>query len=320
MRTPDWSLLAKNYIPGRDWASIRNVWAAASIDFNPDEIVDLSDALDPILSPDFESRENVTIFEFSGKYVASFHDAAAALIKCAYVLRTVGNCLLGGQPTWASLDAYHFSFLAGRTLLAFLGIHIVQAGDSYCVLDVFPEGASEKEKEKFKRINPSTGVPARLIFRARSTPIEQRAIWTILVRAIRVAKFSSSIEKDLDKICELGAGFGRSRNDLLYRNTTWIYPEDYKHPTCGLSINDNIHSYGDLADFFARQRDANFAFAAIFARVLSALIADIREQSGIDLLDTSYAPCLTKFSGFGMSGLNALFASIYRKESYGVDI
>lgn len=320
MATPNWDLLSKNHIPGRDWASIRNVWSAASIGFDPMQIDDLSDAVEPIIGPDFEKRDNVSVIEFPGRHVAAFHDAAAALLKCAYVLRTVGNCLLGGQPTWASVDAYHFSFLAGRTVLAFLGIHLVHIKDSFCVLDVFPEGATTQEVTKFKKINPSTSEPARLIFRNRSTPIEQRAIWTVLVRAIRVASFSPEIDKDVDKICDLGDGFGRSRNELLYRNSTWLYQEDYQQPTRSVSINDDIHSYSDLAEFFAQQRDANFAFAAIFARVLVVLASDIQKQSGVNLLKTSYAPRLSKFSGFNVPGLDTLFSSVYRKEGYGIDL
>src|SRR6202034_1452761 len=123
-----------------DWTSIRNIWSAAASGFDSSDIIDLADILDPIVGADFDKRENVTVFEFAGKHIAAFHDAAAAFYKCTYVLRTVGICLLGGQPTWAAVDAYHFSFLAGRTLLALLGIHLVQVKDSYCVLDVFPEG------------------------------------------------------------------------------------------------------------------------------------------------------------------------------------
>jgi hypothetical protein len=91
-------------------------------------------------------------------------------------------------------------------------------------------------------------------------------------------------------------------------------------PNCGVTINDDIHAYADVANFFLDQRDANFAFAAIFVRVLFALVSNIQNQSGVNLLPTSYGPCLAKFPGFGFRQLDGLFASLYRKESYGVDI
>src|SRR5262249_7154006 len=142
---PNWDLLSKNHILSRDWTSIKNIWSAAASGFDASEMLDLANVLGPIVGEDFDQRESVSVFEFSGRHVAGFHDAAAAFYKCAYVLRSVGNCLLGGQPTWAAVDAYHFSFLAGRALLALLGVHFVQIKDTYCVLDLFPEGATDQE-------------------------------------------------------------------------------------------------------------------------------------------------------------------------------
>jgi hypothetical protein len=241
-------------------------------------------------------------------------------MKCAYVLRTVGNCIIAGQPTWAALEAYHFSFIAGRTLLAFLGIHFVQVKDTHCVLDVFPEGASKQEQSRFTKHNTSISHPTRLIFRKKSALIEQRAIWAILVRALRVTRFSAIIKSDLEKICELGSGFGSSRNDLLYRNSSWIFTEDFWRPSRDIRINDDIGSYDDLDDFFSKQRDSNFAFAAIFARVLSSLVSEMQEQSGVDILRTSYAPCLRRFSGFSLQNLESLYSTIYKKDGYSLVI
>src|SRR5579883_164663 len=316
----DWELLAKNHICGRDWTTIRKRWILASTGFELDDVLDVSEALEPIVGPGFETRDKVTVIEFPGRHLAAFGDGVTALLKCAYVLRTVCNCLLSGQPTWASVDAYHFSFIAARALLAFLGIHFVQVTDTYCILDVFPEGLSDQETLKFRRGNPSAREPARLIFRSRSSIIEQRAIWTILVRTLRVAKLSEIVKRDIEKICKLGEGFGRIRNELLYRNAAWLYDEDFQQPSRDVVINDDIHSYDDLVNFFAEQRDANFAFAAIFARVLIALVEDIRADSESEFLKSSYVPCLTRFSGFGVSALDSLFETMYRKDSYGISI
>jgi hypothetical protein len=320
MASSDWNLLAKNHIGGRDWGVLRQSWRLALNGFDATDISDISEAIEPIVGPGFENRDNVTVFEFPGRHVAAFNDGAAALLKCAYVLRAVGSCLLSGQPTWASVDAYHFSFLAGRALLALLGVHFVQVKDSHCVLDVFPEGLSNQERTKFRRANPSAGEPARLIFRTKSTVIEQRAVWSIFVRTIRMAKFAPQLKNDIDKICELGEGFGRARNDLLYRNASWLYQEDFLRPNRTVSINDDVHSYTNFEDFFSNERDANFAFAAILARILLALITNLQTQSGVALLQTSYAPCLTNFSGFSVEKLDALFATIYRREGYGANI
>lgn len=316
----EWKTLAKNHIPGRDWGTIKNIWGAAAIGLDPSQLIDLSEQLDPILTPDFSSRDNVSVFDFPGRHVASFQDASAALLKCSYLLRAVGNCIASGQPTWGAVDAYHFSFIAARTLLAFLGISFVHVADSYCVIDVFPEGLSDKERRDFARLNPGKSHPARLIFRSRSSPIEQRSIWTILLRAIRVSRLSTAIEGDLGKIAQLGEGFGTTRNELLYRNTSWIYNEDLSKPSRDVTINDDINSYQDLVEFFLKQRDANFAFAAIFARILSRLATEVLESSGVDILRTSYGECLKRFTGFKLSNIEAVYEQLYRKDGYSIDL
>jgi hypothetical protein len=317
---PSWELLARNHIPGRDWKFVSNIWAAAALGFELASISELSQDIEPIVGPGFERRATVSVFEFPDGHVAAFHDAAVALSKCAYVLRTVGNCLLGGQPTWASVDAYHFSLLGCKTLLAFLGVHFVHVRDTRCVLDVFPQGDLEQTKRRFRNDNPGAQNPARLIYRAQGALIEQRAMWAILLRILYVTKLPAKLDKDIDAIRQLGAGFGRSRNDMLYGNSHWLYEEDFRRPSNSIAIQDDIYAYSNLEDFFSDQRDANFAFAAVLVRILLALIADIEARSGISLLQTSYGPCLGKFDGFDFTKLNALFATMYRKEGYGIDI
>jgi hypothetical protein len=320
MPATDWRTLAKNHIPARDWNTISNVWGAAAIGFDVTDLVDLSEQLNPILAPGFNTRDNVSVFDFPGRHVASFQDATAALLKCTYLLRAVGNCIIAGQPTWGAVDAYHFSFVAGRALLAFLGINFVQIGDTYCFVDVFPEGRLDREKAQFRKHNPATAHPARLIFRVRSSPIEQRGMWTILIRALRVTNLGADVEADLNKICELSDGFGKTRNELLYRNLAWVYEEDRNKPSRDVKIKDDIHSYSDLVDFFINCRDANYAFAAIFARVLSKVITTVRERSGVDILQTSYGPCLKRFSGFNLQSLEALYQTVYQKQGFSVDL
>jgi hypothetical protein len=70
--SPDWQLLSKNHIQGRDWSDIRNIWTAASNGLDPTDLLDLSEALDPIVGPGFDTRENVSVFDFPGRHVASF--------------------------------------------------------------------------------------------------------------------------------------------------------------------------------------------------------------------------------------------------------
>lgn len=320
IQPPTWERLARNHIPGRDWEEIRGVWSAAARGFEPEQLSDLSETLSPMLAADFGSRESVSVFSIKGIQVSAFQDVAAILLKSTYVLRAVAACLLNGQPTWAAVDAYHFSFLSCRALLALLGIHLVQIADLTCVLDVFPTGRLDQTIKKFRKQYGSLENPVRLIFQERSRYIEQSAMWAILVRALNTATLPVGLRNDLDKVTELSAGFGRMRNELLYRNSSWLYVEDFGRPTCDVHIEDDIHSYDDLSSFFSNNKGAIFAFAAVFARVLFALVSEVQAQSGVNLLPTSYGPCLVKFPGFKQEKLQSLFATIYRCDAYGTDL
>lgn len=315
---PTWEKLADN-VPGRDWAVIRNVWSAAAPGFEQKYASDLSSVLDPIIGSNFKDRPHVSVFEFVGGDIAAFHDMAAALHKCAYVLRSVGNCLIGGQPTWASVDAYHFSLLACRAILGLLGIHFVQIVRTRCVLDIFPQGRLPQVVNNFKKSNRGIRHPARLIFRKHDTLVEQSAMWTLLVRALNVAVLPPALRIDIEAICKIGEGFGRSRNEMLYGNE-WPYKEDLYCPNIKISINDDMHSYQSIDDVFSSERDANFALAKILARIVMTLASDICAQAGVDLFGTSYGIFFSKFSGFEVAKLDALYATLYRKEGYGVDI
>jgi hypothetical protein len=160
----------------------------------------------------------------------------------------------------------------------------------------------------------------RLIFRVRGGLIEQRAIWTLLLRIFNVANLPSELEKHIRVIQQLGSGFGRSRNDMLYGSDLWLYDEDFLQPSVTVTIEHDIHKYADREEFFSTQRDANFALAAVLINIIGTLVADIEAQSGVDLLQTSYGHCLRKFDGFNCDKLNSLFATLYRQEGYGINI
>ncbi|WP_156376159.1 hypothetical protein [Methylobacterium sp. Leaf117] len=313
---PNWQLLAKNHLGGRSWSSIRQTWGTAALGFDLDEIQDLSLALDPILRPNFDDREKVSVFSFPGGRIAAFGDAVSASVKAAYVLRGAGNCLLGGQPTWAAIDAYHFSFVAARALLGLLGVHLVHVHDTFAALDVFPEGETQRAQTEFSRQYRNYTDPARLIYRKRSDTIAQRDIWVILVRILRVTTFDAAIQPSIDLIIELGAGFSSARNDVLYQNIAWLYKEDYITPTIPDVINDDPFILA-ATDRFFEEKDSSFAFAMLMLKVMRSLITSIETIGGSNIIPTSYGECFRSFSGFDQTKLHPVYSVIYRQEGFG---
>ena len=97
----------------------------------------------------------------------------------------------------------YFLLLGCRTLLALLGVHFIHIQDTRCVLNVFPQGSLDQIIRRFQKDNPGAQEPARLMFRTRGSLIEQRAMWTILLRVLNVAKLPAAVKKDTDAIVEL---------------------------------------------------------------------------------------------------------------------
>jgi hypothetical protein len=162
--------------------------------------------------------------------------------------------------------------------------------------------------------------PARLIFRARGTLIEQRALWLLLLRALHVTDLPSGLSQDVKVVRDIGDGFGRSRNEIIYGNAEWLYDEDAAGPSGPFAINDDAHSYPSFDQFFVDYRDSNFAFARLLIRILLSLVQDVETQSGVRVLKTTYGPCLLQFAGFQHAAIEQLYTSLYRRESFGIDL
>jgi hypothetical protein len=311
---PDWGKIAKAGIAGRKWDVVRSAWESAAIGFEFNGASDLSDSVEAIITGGL-ARESPIVFAFQGGKISAFQDMAAAVHKCAYVLRAVGNCLLSGQPTWASVDSYHFSLLASRALLALLGVHIVKVRETSAVLDVFPEGIAPQVAKVFAKQHRDLKEPARLSFRHQQGLIEQRHVWTILARTLRVSSLPDSISRDASLLANHYEGLGKSRNAVLYNNSDWPYQEDLLAPSLSFRINDDAHSYTE--DEFNSGRDASFGIAMLLVRIILGLVGDI---PGIQLFDSSYGRCLAKFAGFAADQVDTLYKAHYHQAGYGLDL
>jgi hypothetical protein len=206
--------------------------------------------------------------------------------------------LKAGQPTWASLEAYHCSLVFCRAILGLLGIGFVRIRDTNCVVDLFPVGSSKDARKRFHREFGPYDTPARLFFRKRGSLIEQSGMWAVLVRSLRVASLPQSTEECRDIILNLESGFGRGRNDILYRNQPWPYAPDLQWPVTFIKINDDISSYEDLTEFFTRNRDSNFCFCKLMISLAITLLNEVIADAPNVLLPSCYGSQVAKFTDF----------------------
>jgi hypothetical protein len=294
----DWKTFAKNNVAGRDWAEIRKAWSVAAVNFEYGSIDTLESTVDGHVGDDFNTRPESSVFGFPGRSVSGLHDAIASAMRGAYVLGTARNCLAAGQATWASLEAYHCSLIFCRAILGLLGIHLIRIKDTNCVLDIFSEGTAREAQKKFRKQFGIYDDPARIFYRKRGALIEQSGMWALLVRALRVAALPPGLDAAKDVILNIDEGFGRARNDILYRNQPWPYVPDLEWPTTVLDIKDDIFSFSDLTDFFAAERDANFSFCKLMVGLTVGLINEIHEGAGDVLLPSFYGVQVGRFQTF----------------------
>lgn len=294
----DWKTFAKNNVPARDWTHLRQTWTAAAIGFQYGTVSSLEDSVESILGTDFETFNPNTIFDFRGKDVAALHDAVESALRGAYILSATQNCLLAGQPSWASLDAYHCSLVFCRAILGLLGIYFVRIKDTNCVLDVFPEGSDAKAQRKFRSQHRHVADPVHVFYRKRGSLIEQAGIWALLVRALRMTSLPSSLEATKTLILDIDEGFGRARNDILYNNYEWPFSPDMLWPISVLNLSDDLQNFADLKHTFSSQRDANFALCKAIVSLAIGLINDIGPQAGAALLPSYYGNNAIAFRTF----------------------
>ena len=289
-------------MPNRDWTHIRQAWTAAFIGFEYGTVSSIEDAIDETIGGDFENLPTPSVLSFPGRNVAALQDATDSALRGAYILATAQNCLMTRQPSWASLDAYHCSLVFCRAVLGFLGLYFVRIKDTNCVIDIFPEGADGKSRKAFRRQYKQVADPIRLFYRKRGSLIEQAGVWALLVRALRTATLPPSLNTAKRLVLEVGEGFGRARNDILYNNHEWRFAPDLMWPVSFLDLNDDLGSYTDLGKTFSTERDANFALCRAIASIAVGLINDIGPDAGATLLPSYYGPKALAFRTFKTTG------------------
>ena len=166
-------------------------------------------------------------------------------LRGAYLFGNVRNCLSAGQPTWASLEAYHCSLVfvapfsgSWVSVLCVLRIRIAS-------LIFFRQGPQRIHKGGFAEFLVLTRAQLACFFASGEALSSRVGCGLFSVRTLRVATLPASLERTKNVILNLDGGFGRSRNDILYRNQSWPFSPDLQWPLSMLDINDNLFSYTD---------------------------------------------------------------------------
>jgi hypothetical protein len=297
----DWITFAKNNVPSRDWSQICRAWKTAAIGFEYGTEFSLEDSINGILGQDFDAETSSTVFSMSGHEVSALHDAAESALRGVYILAATKNCLAAGQPSWASLDAYHCSLVFCRALLGLLGIYFVRINDTNCAVDVFPEGTDARLRKKFRQQFRDVEFPIRLFFRKRGSLIEQAGMWALLVRTLRMASLPASLDHEKAAILGIKEGFGRARNDILYTNYDWPFAPDLLRPVTFLDLRDDLAELTDVDKLFSERRDGNFALCRAMVSLTIGLISDVGLDAELILATSRYGEQALSFRSFSQT-------------------
>jgi hypothetical protein len=294
----DWTTFAKNNVPSRDWSLIRQAWSAAAIGFEYGTVPALEDSVSGIVGQDFEALQPSTVISMSGREVSALHDTAESALRGVYILAITKTCLAAGQPSWASLDAYHCSLVFCRAILGLLGIYFVRIGDTNCAVDIFPEGGDASLQRKFHRQFRDIEHPIRLFYRKKGSLIEQAGMWALLVRTLRMASLPTSLDQEKAAILSIKDGFGRARNDILYTNHEWPFSPDLLHPVTFLNLRDDLTELTDVKTLFSEKRDGNFALCRTMVNLAIGLINDVGLDAESILASSPYGEQALTFRSF----------------------
>jgi hypothetical protein len=295
----DWETLARNHIPERGWDDILNEWRAAGFPDELDELFVLSAATEAIAREALIGATQPFVFSFPGKFVAGFNDTLASALKSANVLQCARDSFFSGYASWASVEAYHVALLAAKALLGMLGVYIVKIGEYFCVLDVFPFGREARDRRNFAKQHGNPIDPAKLIFRAKGDPIEQRHIWTVLRRVLRVTSFGAGEERYASTLLSIkDKGLGRSRNETLYQNVGWPFDFDLLSRGAPIRLRDDISEYDLSEDILVSTPDASFALAKLLTDFTAALLKQVLETTRISERGAYHLSEMLRFQGF----------------------
>ena len=282
-------------ILAREWKQIRDGWldcvptisrAGQAPAHQLSELTSLEGQLTKISDSQVEEVD-----EISGLRSGMLHDAIFLLHKASHVL---GACLVHvdkGMCTWSISSAYQSAFFAMKSIMAFLGVCVVESGNRHFLIDVW--GTSHERKRRNK---------GPFIILANTRRNEQRNYW---------AYFQRSVEQTLDRDDIWNADvtgqllnwdykdFGRQRNKLHYHTNWW--PLDDLHGC----VNAPEFGKWRSLDCVDSDDDPDFPLLLAFALVRMAgdLLTDLAQESVLIERELSLL----------QSRLSQPFAELYQK-------
>lgn len=227
----------KKHIPERSWNNLREKWLdnlpiIESPGSAPEH--DLSDFY--LLEEELESRRKNGLYpgssfitlkkELKGLRPLIFREGLFLLHKASHVLGVAELQVRKGILTWSLSNAYQGGIFAARAIIRFLGVATVSIENKSWIIDIYPELEKLSSKERKRGLVP---MPNTFFILIRKR-VENRHMWQLFQRLMRVSKFHDEILNNLKKtFSDLDvSSFAKQRNRLHYSNHIWLFNDLYE--------------------------------------------------------------------------------------------
>lgn len=240
---------------------------------------DVGEIVEDVSGDDF--KEGSYVVELPGRDLILAQEALFYVAKFSHVLDCARKLAERGAVTWSSSDAHHASILGARAIVALFGVLPCRLGDRNVILDFRPELGRIDYRRKFRRANRDKQNPV-LVLIPREKLLEQRHVWLLLNRILRVCEFSEGeMAATADSLAAIKTGSHKpNRNKLLYAPNYWTWKRDLSAPYIP---KKDVESFlkGDEDDRFI-----DFYVCRLVNKLLLLLLKDLADNLSFDIPQT----------------------------------
>jgi hypothetical protein len=128
-----------------------------------------------------------------------------------------------GRVSWSSIDAHHASVLYAKYVIGICGVYIVRHGETWHLIDVFPDLKSGNRKREKDFHNHTRELHrAVTVVSNNKNKIEQQHIWDIFQRMVRVLNTSQLDQRQQSWVRNFKfKGYQSLRNQVFYTGHYW---------------------------------------------------------------------------------------------------
>lgn len=219
------------------------------------------------------NEKNARLPDIDGLRMNVLSESVFLYHKCSHALLAVERLSSRGMDSWAGFNAYHSAFLGARAIMSLLGVVFPKVGGTQLLIDVFPEPVKRSSQRKIRIATDFD----EFICSKLPTKIDQRYMWEVFLRVIRVTRgaWSSPLVDELKSLD--WEEITPPRNAFLYKPYYWPeVPEDL------VSDANAVDWPSFLGDELSEDTDGFLIHLALAIHaLLQKLLEDLAGLSGV---------------------------------------